>query len=91
MTNNVMKWQKKPVVVDVMILNGNLSHQQEVLNWVLTNGGKARPDAYYGGLTIVTLEGEMLANIGDYIIRGVQGEFYPCKPDIFNESYFRVD
>lgn len=40
-----------------------------------------------GGLIIRTLEGEHLANIGDYIIKGVQGEFYPCKPDIFEQTY----
>ena len=44
-----------------------------------------------GGLVIKTLEGEHLANIGDYIIRGVHGEFYPCKPDIFRETYEEVE
>lgn len=39
------------------------------------------------GLKIFTLEGTMLANVNDYIIRGVNGEFYPCKPDIFAKSY----
>ncbi len=39
------------------------------------------------GLKIKTLEGDMSANIGDWIIRGVKGEFYPCKPDIFEETY----
>jgi hypothetical protein len=38
-------------------------------------------------LVITTLEGRMRADIGDYIIKGVQGEFYPCKPDIFAETY----
>ncbi|WP_306802689.1 hypothetical protein [Heyndrickxia coagulans] len=38
-------------------------------------------------LTIETLEGELKANKGDYIIKGVQGEFYPCKPDIFEKTY----
>ena len=39
------------------------------------------------GLFINTLEGTMCAKIGDYIIKGVKGEFYPCKPDIFEQSY----
>lgn len=39
------------------------------------------------GLTINTLEGDMKASIDDYIIKGVNGEFYPCKPDIFNKTY----
>lgn len=40
------------------------------------------------GITIKTLEGEMMADFGDYIIKGVKGEFYPCKPDIFKLTYF---
>jgi hypothetical protein len=44
-------------------------------------------DKVKGGLIIKTLEGEMIANIGDYIIKGVKGEFYPCKPDIFKLTY----
>jgi hypothetical protein len=43
------------------------------------------------GVVIETLEGNMLANKGDYIIKGVKGEFYPCKPDIFEMSYESVD
>jgi hypothetical protein len=41
-------------------------------------------------LIVLTLEGEMVARLGDWIIRGVQGEFYPCKPDIFAETYEAV-
>lgn len=43
------------------------------------------------GLKIHTLEGEMTASVGDYIIKGVQGEFYPCKPDIFEATYEKVE
>ena len=43
------------------------------------------------GLTIHTLEGDMIASIGDYIIKGVNGEFYPCKPDIFEKTYEKVN
>lgn len=42
---------------------------------------------HQGGLFIETLEGRMLANEGDFIIKGVNGEFYPCKPDIFEKTY----
>lgn len=41
-------------------------------------------------IVIPTLEGNMLASIGDYIIKGVNGEFYPCKPDIFDKTYEEV-
>jgi hypothetical protein len=40
-----------------------------------------------GGLKIKTLEGEMLASFGDYVIKGVSNEYYPCKPDIFEKTY----
>lgn len=43
-----------------------------------------------GIVKIPTLEGTMEASIGDYIIKGVNGEFYPCKPDIFNKTYEKV-
>ena len=42
------------------------------------------------GILINTLEGNMKASIGDFIIKGVQGEFYPCKPDIFEKTYEKV-
>jgi hypothetical protein len=42
-------------------------------------------------LKIETLEGTMTANVGDWIIKGVNGEFYPCKPDIFEKTYERVE
>lgn len=45
----------------------------------------------WSGLIIKTLEGEHVATIGDYIIRGVKGEFYPCKPDIFEATYEPVE
>ncbi len=43
-----------------------------------------------GKLRIVTLEGEMKADKGDFIIKGLRGEFYPCKPDVFHKKYERV-
>ena len=43
------------------------------------------------GLKVKTLEGEVIASIGDYIIKGVIGEFYPCKPDVFKKTYEKVE
>lgn len=45
----------------------------------------------HNGYPINTLEGTMVAQFGDYIIKGVKGEFYPCKPDIFHQTYELVD
>ena len=58
---------------------------------------KSRPDKGWwidpadGALMIRTLEGDMRATPGDYIIKGVKGEFYPCKPDIFEQSYDKAE
>lgn len=54
----------------------------------MPNDNDHEPDIYI--ITIFTLEGAMRASIGDYIIKGVNGEFYPCKPDIFEKTYERI-
>ena len=54
-------------------------------------GKSATIDDVKGGFYIPTLEGNMKANIGDYIIKGINGEFYPCKPGIFAKTYEEVE
>ena len=80
-----MKYRKKPVVIEAMQLNGNLT---QILNWV---GDCKHIVEDYGRVIIKTLEGEMTASPKDWIIKGVQGEFYPCKPDIFEQTYEKVE
>ncbi len=46
---------------------------------------------YINELKIATLEGEMNVSVGDWVIKGIKGEFYPCKPDIFEKTYERVE
>lgn len=79
------KYRKKPVVIEAMLLT------EETVDEVIAFIGKEVPEKEYpgelAGLVIETLEGEMTARIGDYIIKGVNGEFYPCKPDIFEKTY----
>ena len=86
-----MKYRKKPVVIDASQLaeeNGGL-----IVGWINAEGGEANLRGGPGGgsrggsVLIETLEGVMVATPGDWIIRGVAGEFYPCKPDIFNATY----
>lgn len=73
------KFRKKPVVIEAQCLgDGNSDHLAE---W---SGGHAMPS---GVVIIPTLEGDHRADIGDWIIQGVKGEFYPCKPDIFAATY----
>lgn len=79
-----MKYRKKPAVVEAMQLtNENLLEVKEWCN------GELVPNAETSGydLYISTLEGIMHADINDYIIQGVEGNFYPCKPDIFEKTY----
>ena len=79
------KYRKKPVVIEAIEWDGR--HAEELLDF-LENKGIFRVD---GSLGIPTLEGVMEASVGDYIIKGVQGEFYPCKPDIFEQTYEEVE
>ncbi|WDH77921.1 hypothetical protein PTQ19_10345 [Microbacterium esteraromaticum] len=87
------RFRKKPVEIEAMWL-GAYMDSQAIVNWIRANGGEASAYNTDGGtgpvaLFIHTLEGQMRADIGDWIIRGVQGEFYPCKPDIFEQTYQR--
>ncbi len=78
-----MKVRKKPVVVDAMIFIEEMV--MEVAEWC---GGEVFGDGHDSPyIKIHTLEGDMLAMVGDWIIRGVSGEFYPVKPKIFDQTY----
>ncbi|HHG7615373.1 TPA: hypothetical protein ACPXTH_001767 [Streptococcus pneumoniae] len=80
-----MKYRKKPVVVEAVQWNGN--NRKEVIDFA---ENKIWFDAL-GNIWIATLEGDMVAKKGDYIIKGVQGEYYPCKLDIFAETYEKTE
>lgn len=79
-----MKYRKKPVVIEAMHYTSD-EDVVPILEWVGSEGQAAAYDD--GELVIFTLEGEMHASLGDYIIKGIEGEFYPCKPDIFEKTY----
>ncbi len=98
MTSNpsARDYRKKPVTIQAMQWDGTALGATPIIDWILANGGSASyyaPGEWDGGETqseyivIRTLEGMMLTSPGDYVIRGVQGEFYPCKPDIFAATY----
>jgi hypothetical protein len=85
------KFRKKPVVIEAMQFIGpsidDLDYLTEFDDWVLANQG-SRKCRYVGpNMIIPTLEGDHKANPGDWIIKGVKGELYPCKPDIFEATY----
>ena len=81
-----MKFRKKPVVIDAVQWTGTNVNEMEAFLGSYPHELHHESDEGFS-LTIHTLEGDHFANVGDYIIRGVQGEFYPCKPDIFQETY----
>lgn len=90
-----MKYRKKPVEIEAIKWNG--SNVEEVINFCndkvivyheqLLNGVKC--DSY--SVSILTLEGVMGVDVGDYIIKGIKGECYPCKPDIFEMTYEKCE
>ena len=85
----MMKYRKKPLEIEAIQYTGD--NYKEVCDFV----GKElkTPLIQYepGELIIETLEGNMIASVNDYIIKGLRGEFYPCKPDIFDKSYESVE
>lgn len=92
-------WVKRPVEVEAMRWDGTADGAEPVINWALSQGGTISyvcdmtedlicpgdEDQHY--LVIRTLEGDMIARAGYYIIRGVEGEFYGCEPNIFHKTY----
>ena len=82
-----MKYMKKPIIVDAVQRTGN--NIEEIKSFLDENGGAYTITG--NNLVINTLEGDMLASLGDYIIKGIHGELYPCKPDIFKETYDQVN
>lgn len=93
-------YRKKPVEVEAMQWDCTDERFVELQNWggadtfvleyVATNTGGGDP-RWFDRLSVRTLEGPMAASEGDWIIRGIQGEFYPCKPDIFAATYEAVE
>lgn len=87
-----MKFKKKPVVIDAIQFFDPGQYPMFV-NFVGDNIGplQSRLDGLEWSFTIETLEGTHRAELGDWIIKGVKGEFYPCKPDIFELTYERAE
>lgn len=88
------KYRKKPVVIEAIHFTGSGESCDEVTDFL---GGPQRGDTHQwksrtndGGFIII-LEGRMEFIVGDWIIKGVKGEFYPCKPDIFAATYEAVE
>lgn len=90
------KFRKRPVEIEAVLFDG--LNTEQILDWIEPYFADSQADDVGGTVidsdvselayfTIETLEGTMRADPGDWIIRGVRGEFYPCKPEIFAETY----
>ena len=95
-----MKFRKKPVVIEAFQYDGDLKGSDGyyyVPQWAIDayENETMFYESVYGGapcdLFIRTLEGNMLVSVDDYVIQGVNGELYPCKPDIFVKTYDVVE
>ena len=95
----ICKYVKKPVEVEVEAVEWTGQNLEEIKQfvgdkleyWYNDTAWEVGKGPVTISIKIKTLEGEMLASIGDFIIKGVDGEFYPCKPDIFQKTYEEVE
>jgi len=85
-------FRKKPVVIEAIHWDG--TNPKEVHDFIGCNVPPFTPYSHpiwaKSGIDIPTLEGHMVASVGDWVIKGINGEFYPCKPDIFEKTYDEV-
>ena len=82
------KFRKKPVIIDAVQWTGN--NYSEISKLGETSAVCRHLSVLENRLMVDTMEGVMAASINDWIIRGVKGELYPCKPDIFEMTYERI-
>lgn len=86
-----MLYRKKPVVVEAIRFDKTLWDREITEGWLSEMYPMVLLSTFNGFKPVIeTLEGEMAVSDGDYIIKGVQGDFYPCKPDIFEETHEEV-
>ena len=82
----IRRFKKKPIIIEAILFDGTKKSFEEIslfTDYIVENREGS-------DLSIPTLEGVMVAKVGDWIIKGVNGEFYPCKPDIFDKTYEEI-
>lgn len=84
----MVQYRKKPVVIEAIQFTGTADNLADIERFC---EGDAEWQARGKELVIATLEGPLRASLDDWIIRGIKGEFYPCKPDIFEATYEKVE
>jgi len=85
------KYRKKPVVIEAMQNKGKHESDRKKIMEFMGLGSREFRQCADASILIETLEGTMRCDYLDWIIKGVSGEFYPCKPDIFEQTYERVE
>ena len=83
-------FRKKPVDVEAVQVDGTEENARQIEKWTVGAAGVFKANDGHWGVIVDTLEGRMTGTKGWWIIRGVQGEFYPCKDDIFTATYEEV-
>ena len=87
----VKRYMKKPIIIEALQFEDTAERIEELSYFVDDQDLRVTyKDPKNPKLLLKTFEGEVEASVGDYIIKGIQGEFYPCKPDIFNSTYNEV-
>ena len=86
-----MKFRKKPVAIEAFLFDMRDTVNHEPPQWFKDKMYEGKINVHLTYCDIRTLEGTMRAEAGDWIIQGVKGEIYPCKPDIFAATYERED
>ena len=94
--SKTMKYRKKPVVIEAIRFDGSTHSVEKIKDWSdhlieFYGAERVNQTIYPPFLIIPTLEGNMTASVNDWIIKGISGEFYPCKPDIFEATYELVE
>jgi len=84
-----MKFRKKPIVIDAEYYDGSPEMNRYLIDWTRSSQTPMYMDK--GELLVNTLECTMIVQKGDYVIKGWLGEFYPCKSNIFEQTYEKVE
>lgn len=88
----IKKYRKKPVEIEAIEFMDTPERIEEIFNFMENETMRVDYSVYSRPAVLIeTLEGTMRADVGDYIIKGINGEFYPCKPDIFKKTYEEVE
>ncbi len=85
----IKKYRKLPVEIEAVQVNDE--NMDNIVRWINSNSQRRCANTHKDEIDIFTLEGNMRAQVGDWVIRGIAGEFYPCRDDIFRETYEEIE